>query len=234
MLNPNNWPNIIQQWLYPPTCLLCEQPGIAGFDLCPSCHDSLPFNREACICCGLPISTGQIRQRCGPCSKNQPPFDSTLALFTYNEPVRYLIRSLKYNGNYASGRLLGNLMAQALANQPMHPQLIVPVPLHPTRFQQRGFNQAIEIARPISKNLGIPIAPKLCVRSRETPAQSGLSARQRAINIKHAFEIGQAVEVDHVAILDDVVTTGATVTELSRVLRNAGIKKIEIWACARA
>ncbi len=125
-------------------------------------------------------------------------------------------------------------MAQALANQPMHPQLIVPVPLHPTRFQQRGFNQAIEIARPISKNLGIPIAPKLCVRSRETPAQSGLSARQRAINIKHAFEIGQAVEVDHVAILDDVVTTGATVTELSRVLRNAGIKKIEIWACARA
>ena len=234
MLNTNNWPNIIQQWLYPPTCLLCEKSGTEGFDLCQRCFDSLPFNREACVCCGIPISIDPNARRCGPCSKDQPPFDSTFALFTYREPVRYLVRSLKYNANYPSGRLLGNLMAQTLAIQSTRPQHVVPVPLHPSRFQQRGFNQAIEIARPISKKLGIPIASKLCARIRETPAQSGLSARQRAKNIKSAFEIRQAVEIDHVAILDDVVTTGATVTELAKTLRGAGIKKIDIWACARA
>lgn len=234
MLNPNNWPNIIQQWLYPPTCLLCTQPGHGGLDLCLACQDSLPFNREACPICGIPIPARREKGRCGRCSKKQPPFDSTFALFTYDEPVRYLIRSLKYNANYPVGRLLGSLMAQALLSHPNRPQLIIPVPLHPIRFRERGFNQAIEIARPISKTLGIPIALDQCVRTKETQVQSGLPARQRTKNIKHAFNIRQPIEASHVAILDDVVTTGATVTELAKTLHSEGINQIDIWACARA
>jgi len=234
VLSANNWPNIIQQWLYPPTCLLCENPGYRHYDLCFDCHDALPFNNNACPCCGLSLPPHNTEQLCGQCLAKHPSFDSTLALLSYQEPVRHLVRSLKYKSNYASARLLGSLIADKLSTRTDLPQLIIPVPLHPSRYRERGFNQAIEIARPISKALKIPLGLNQCVRIRKTTAQSELPARQRAKNIKRAFEVRMKIPANHIAILDDVVTTSATVAELAKTIRASGVLKIEVWACARA
>ncbi len=156
-------------------------------------------------------------------------------MFEYLEPVRYLIRSLKFNSNYASARLLGLLMAEHLrsVDAPL-PELIIPVPLHPNRFKQRGFNQSIELARPISNTFGIPISLSVCIRRRDTAPQVGLISAQRRKNVKNAFATTRPVVKKHVAIFDDVITTGCTVNEIARRLRQSGAEIIDVWSIARA
>ncbi|MGH8552931.1 MAG: ComF family protein [Methylococcales bacterium] len=164
-----------------------------------------------------------------------PYYDSTYCMFLYLEPVRYLIRSLKFHANYSCARLLGLLMTEHLRS--LHapfPELIVPVPLHPNRLKQRGFNQSIELARGVSARLGVPMPLDRCVRRRDTAPQSGLLSKQRRKNVKGAFEISQPIKQKHVAIFDDVITTGSTVNEMARTLRNHGVEIIEIWSIARA
>lgn len=114
------------------------------------------------------------------------------------------------------------------------PQLLIPVPLHPKRYRERGFNQAIEISRHLSSNLNIPLAMNLCVRHRITPPQTSLGKKERKTNLRNAFRLAAPIATDHVAIIDDIVTTGATVTELTKTLKKAGVKRTEIWCIARA
>lgn len=229
----NNWLSIIQDWLYPPTCLLCGDPGAAGRDLCRPCADALPYNRSACPRCGLALTTLQTVE-CGRCQRHAPAFDATRALFRYEEPVRHLIHALKFGAHYPCARLLGSLLADALRDMEDKPALLIPVPLHPSRYRERGFNQATEIARTLSRRLRIPLDPTCCTRVRPTQPQAELAAKQRARNIRKAFGTLRAPAADHVAIVDDVVTTGATVNELAKALRNAGVSRIDVWACARA
>jgi ComF family protein len=155
-------------------------------------------------------------------------------LFRYEEPVRHLIHSLKFRARYPCGRLLGILMAEQMATLKEKPCAIMPVPLHPSRYRRRGFNQAIEIARTVSRRLDIPLDLHSCHRIRPTVAQVELPAKQRRKNLRNAFAVKTPIEHQHVAILDDVVTTGATVTELAGALRRAGVIRVDIWACARA
>jgi ComF family protein len=229
----NGWSAIIQNWLYPPTCLLCGDAGWAGHDLCVACRADLPSNTPACPRCGSLLS-GPVSTDCGACQRKPPAFDATVAAFRYEEPIRHLIHGLKFQARYAAARLLGDLLADALAGCRDLPRLLIPVPLHRSRYRERGFNQSLEIARVVSARLHIALDYLSCERIRPTVPQTELSAAERARNIKQAFRVNGSLRGLHVAVLDDVVTTGATVNELARTLRKAGASRIDVWACARA
>jgi ComF family protein len=229
----NNWPFIILDWLYPPTCLLCGDPGSDRLDLCKPCADSLPYLEVTCPRCALPLASSGP-SLCGACQKKPPAFDAAFALFHYQEPIRHLIHALKFTARYAGARLLGALLAERLAGRNDLPEAIIPVPLHAGRYRERGFNQAIEIARTAARRLEIPLDLRACRRIRATAAQAQLPAKERRKNLRRAFAARPDLSHRHVAILDDVVTTGTTVNELAKVLRQAGAERIEIWACARA
>jgi len=230
----NNWPRIIQDWLFPPTCLLCGDAGTEGRDLCGPCARALPYNHPACPRCARPLAF-ETGLPCGECQQHPPAFDSAFALFRYEEPVRHLILTLKFHARHPCARLLGDLLADALEGREDLPELILPVPLHSRRYRERGHNQSLEIARTLSRRLQIPLDLRSCVRAKATQAQSGLNdPKERRRNVKNAFALARPLQAGHVAILDDVVTSGATANELAKVLRKAGVGRIEVWACARA
>jgi ComF family protein len=229
----NKWAGIIQDWLYPPTCLLCGDPGYYGQDLCEPCLRSLPFLVVACPRCALPLA-GPEPHLCGACQKKPPAFDAAFALFRYEEPVRHVVQSLKFGARYPAARLLGGLLGEALRSRGDYPEAILPVPLHGSRYRERGFNQAREIARGVSGLLDIPVDASACRRVRATAAQAMLPAKERRRNLRRAFEASAPLPYRHVAILDDVVTTGTTVNEMARALRRAGAERVEVWACSRA
>lgn len=229
----NNWLTIIQRWLYPPTCILCGDPGHADLDLCEACRRSLPERAFTCRQCGEAVA-GEIELTCGSCLRHPPHFDATTAPFGYEEPVRHLILGLKFQRRYAYGRLLGMLLTNHLAGRADLPECIIPVPLHAARYRERGFNHAAEIARVVAAQIGVPTELNAARRVRRTRPQVGLDASQRRLNLRGAFELELKRPRQHVAILDDVVTTGATVDELARLLKRAGVARVEVWACARA
>lgn len=227
------WLDAAQFLLFPPRCQLCGAPGVARRDLCAGCHGDLPWLGAACVHCAAPLpATGHT---CGDCQRRPPRFDRVLAPFRYGPPLDHLVQRLKFHQDLAAGRLLGELMAErVLADRIPLPDCLLPVPLHPTRLAERGFNQALEIGRPIRKALGIPIAPRLVRRVKATATQSLLPAARRAGNLRGAFAVAGGPVPEHVAILDDVLTTGATTGELARVLKRAGVKTVQVWVVARA
>lgn len=156
-------------------------------------------------------------------------------MFDYASPVDHLIHRLKFRGALACGRLLGTLLATGLADRVRDdlPQCIVPVPLHRSRLAVRGYNQAMELARPVARRLGVPLDPYCCTRRRATMEQSALDAADRAANLRGAFVVSRCPG-DDIAIIDDVMTTGHTVAALALALRQAGVGRIRVWVCARA
>lgn len=174
---------------------------------------------------------------CGNCQRRPPPFDHCFAVFRYEDPLPALVAGMKFQGRLNLVRLLGQLLAEALANEMVtqdwaEPDAIIPVPLHPRRLRQRGYNQALELARIVGRRISVPVEVACCERSRATQAQSELEERQRLINIRGAFAATGPLP-PHIAILDDVVTTGATVSELARTLRSSGCERVDVWALAR-
>lgn len=228
-----NWTKFVRNLLYPPRCVLCGGPGDAGIDLCRGCRDELPRNGPACPRCGSPLAIAGVP--CGPCTRRPPPFTRSIIPFRYDAPLDYLLQQLKFHQGLQLAPLLAALMAEAVRQRgaPL-PECLLPVPLHPQRLRERGYNQALELARPISRLLGVPIDYGLCQRRRATPAQTSLSGKERLRNLRGAFVAARSGMPHHVAIVDDVVTTGATVEELARTLRRAGVETVEVWACARA
>ena len=229
----DNWPRIIQDWLFPPTCLLCGDKGTQGRDLCESCARSLPYNHPACPRCALPLPF-ETDSLCGECQRRPPAYGRSFALFHYEEPARHLLTALKFHARYPCARLLGEMLADALETQEDKPELIIPVPLHRSRYRERGYNQTLEIARTLSRRLQIPVDFASCIRALATQPQTDLKGKDRRRNVRKAFALTRPMAASHVAILDDVVTTGATVNELAKLLRQAGVGRIEVWACARA
>jgi ComF family protein len=228
-----NWLHNIQSTLFPASCLLCGDAVHGALELCAPCHKELPFNRPACPRCGRPFPGGA--DLCGACLRRPPPYAALTAALRYEPPVDRLVQGLKFNHRLENARLLGRLLADTVAailDEP--PELILPVPLHPARLRQRGFNQALELARPLASRLGIPIGRDYCRRLRATEEQSHLPAKGRRANVRGAFKVVRPVRARHVAVVDDVVTTGSTVGELSRALRRSGVEHVEVWACTRA
>ena len=233
--NVYNWFNIIQDYLLPPTCILCGHAGQQGIDLCYPCYTQLVKNSQCCVHCARPLEIpAQLSPLCGHCLSDPQAFDTTYAPFIHHGAMRHLIAGLKFNTDTKNARLLGVLLAQGLKQTPQLPDYLIPVPLHKARYRQRGFNQSIEIARAAGKALQLPVDVHSCIRHRDTPHQTQLTAKQRRSNMKNAFSIVKPIQVSHIAIVDDVMTTGSTVHELAVVLKKAGVARVDVWVCARA
>jgi ComF family protein len=202
--------------LFPPRCCLCGFRGATmDLDLCGACHSDLPWNAHE-----LP---------------------GVLAPLRFEYPVDEMIRKLKYHGAIENARVLGVLLASAArARTTVMPKLLVPVPLHTARLRERGFNQAYALARYAGRILEVPYARTLLRRVRDTPSQTALDVTARRHNVRGAFAVcgPRALErllvAEHVALIDDVMTTGSTLAELRAVLYAAGVRQVELWAVARA
>ncbi|MCX7156844.1 MAG: ComF family protein [Rhodocyclales bacterium] len=215
--------------LLPQDCFLCAAPSGDSL-LCPPCIASLPrLTAEHCPVCALPTPGANI---CGACLKQAPHFDATQAVFRYEFPLDRLIQSLKYVHRLASADFLGRALAQIAS--PLRPDLILPVPLAPARLAERGFNQALEIARPLARALGAPMEISRIHRRRDTAPQASLPWKERTKNIRHAFECEIDLTGKTVLLIDDVMTTGATLDELARTLKAHGAARVENLVLARA
>lgn len=216
--------------LLPAHCRCCETP-IADGQLCPACIEALPWNRTACAHCATPM---QHSGTCPQCLRRPPRFDSAHAAFRLATPVQQSVHGLKYHANFSEAALLGDLMAMRLATREQRlPQLLLPVPLHPLRLMRRGYNQATEIARRVSQRLALPMNTHAAVRLRQTEDQIGQSKAARLRNMRGAFAVNVDLSGLHAALVDDVMTTGATLDALARACRQAGAAHIEAWAAAR-
>ena len=218
----------------PSTCILCGAAGQQGLDLCPGCDDDLPRTSTSCYRCAdeTPAATELL---CGQCLKQTPPMDRTISALRYGPPLGHLITDLKFHQRLVVARILGQLLGSHLERLHVDkPEVIIPVPLHPGRLRERGYNQSLEIARFVARQLNLPIDIKLCQRQRHTSPQSGLSAKERQKNVKQAFALSGPCNYKHIAIVDDVITTGHTVRALSQLFKHNGVKKIQVWSVARA
>jgi len=230
--------------LWPTHCLACGERGDDGIDLCERCTAALPWNRSACLRCAIPLPKvdGDGPQTCGICLQHAgesaqrgraAPLAEVHAAFVYAAPVDRLLLRFKFHHDLAAGGLLAQLMAQTLATAP-RPEALVPVPLHRARLRQRGYDQALELARPLARALGLPLLDGALRRVRATAAQSQLDAAQRRRNLKDAFELSAGLALPaHVALVDDVMTTGATLRVASLALRRGGVQRVDAWVCAR-
>jgi ComF family protein len=225
----------LESWFLPYTCAVCNLPSGKQRDLCATCHDDLPWLKTACQRCSQPFEA-ITETICGDCLKYPPSYDRCIALFHYQLPVDQFIIRLKFQRKLLYSKLLGELLLTQVL--PLYvkekPNLILPVPLHKMRLRERGFNQALEIARPIAKHMKIPMGITLVRRVRHTEAQSLIPADQRYKNVKNSFVVTENLAGKYIVIIDDVMTTGHTVNELSKTLRKAGATKIDVWCCARA
>lgn len=215
--------------LLPGHCLLCSTASGADL-LCPGCAEDLPrLPAKLCPLCSEPTTHGE---RCGACLRKAPHFSSSIALFRYEFPTDRLIQALKYAHQLAVAAWLGKLLAQRLANHSC--DLIIPLPLHPERLRERGFNQSVEIARPLARARKMPLSLDALVRVRPTAAQAELALDKRAGNVRGAFECKADPSGRRVLLIDDVMTSGATLDECARVLKLHGASRVDVAVAARA
>jgi ComF family protein len=231
----HNWLRAVQGWILPPTCIRC---GCAGrppvFDLCEFCEADLPKNGNPCRACGLPIAPDALGS-CRTCSRRRFHFDCVLAPCLYEYPVDRLVQRFKYEGRLEIGRVLATLLSRAAQDSGVaRPEALLPVPLARSKLRSRGFNQAVELALPVANALSLPIRRDLCMRVRGTQDQAGLRARDRRRNVEGAFAVASTVVPRHIALIDDVLTTGSTCGEIARVLKEAGAERVDVWVVARA
>jgi ComF family protein len=214
--------------LLPQDCLLC---GAASRDslLCADCRAELPIlPSPRCPVCASPAPDGNI---CGNCLKSAPAYDATIAVWRYAFPVDRLVQALKFEHRLA---LAGFFAAAMQAGALPAADLLIPVPLSSARLRERGFNQAAEIARPLARALGVPLNPDICRRTTETLPQTSLPWKERRRNVKNAFECSIDLTGKAIAVIDDVMTTGATLDELARTLKRHGAASVTNWVVARA
>lgn len=215
----------------PLRCLLCGAEGCDGIDLCADCAHELPRNRSCCARCALPLA--EPLPMCGECLRRAPPWQAAWAPFRYGWPLDRLESRYKFGADLAAGRVLSALWQRE--PRPIDlPQMLIIVPLHRQRLRQRGYNQALELARPLAQAFGIPLRHDVLQRVRSTDPQTELDALSRRRNVRGAFHLRDNDLPAHVAILDDVMTTGATLAECARVLRRGGVARVDVWTLARA
>ncbi|MBT2969825.1 MAG: ComF family protein [Candidatus Thiodiazotropha sp. (ex Ctena orbiculata)] len=230
----NNCIHFIQNLLYPRDCLLCGAAGDFEHHLCPPCQRRLPFNLHACPGCALPLPPEvPASQLCGRCIRRSAEITRTITAMTYQPPVNRLIGMLKFHNRLHLVEPLAGLLIERLGEDYDRPDLLIPVPLHPVRLRERGFNQSVEIARVLARRCGLSHDWRLCRRIKHTPPQAELKREARRKNLHRAFEICADLSGSHLVVVDDVITTGATVAELGRLLKKAGAKRVDAWALAR-
>ncbi|HDS1737932.1 ComF family protein [Pseudomonas sp. BP8] len=218
-------------------CLLCDEPADQAYPLCMACEAELPWLVEQCLQCALPLPMADLS--CGQCSRRPPAFAHVVAPWHFGFPLDTLVSRFKHRSQWPIGQLLARLLGHALehryAEGLARPDQLLPVPLAARRLRQRGFNQAEMLARWLSGQLKIACNGRLLQRSRDTPAQQMLGARERRRNLRQAFCLAPGANVEglHVAVIDDVLTTGATAHALAEVLRKAGARRVDVYCLAR-
>ncbi|TXG86190.1 MAG: ComF family protein [Rhodocyclaceae bacterium] len=218
--------------LLPQDCLLCSAPSADDL-LCTACRADLPLlPSPACPRCALPTAGGEV---CGRCLRHPPHFDRLIAAFPYAFPIDRMLQQFKYGHQLALAGWFGKQLAMISTEEDggLAADLIVPMPLHPRRMKERGFNQALEIARQLQVPGGARLATTLCERIRETAPQEGLSLLQRRRNLRNAFICREDLHGKRILLVDDVVTTGASINECARTLRLHGAAAVTVLAVAR-
>lgn len=224
----------IQTWLFPGHCLLCAARAPTAQPLCAACAAALPRIAIACPRCAAPLAQASAAA-CGACQQQRLYFDAVQAPFRYQPPMDRLIQGLKYHRRLSLARVLGNLLTQHLdADTTLSPDLLVPVPLHPARLRERGYNQSLELARVVARHFDLPLAARAVERVRATAPQTTLTSNGRGRNVRNAFRARADFSHRRVAIVDDVMTSGHTVNALAKCLRRAGATSVAVWVVARA
>lgn len=197
---------------------------------CKSCEQDFIEVVSRCQICACQTYNTTI---CGNCTKKPPVFASTEILFDYKYPARELIKSFKFNNQPELARAFASKLAKKFVGRNLINTSLIPVPLHKTRQRERGYNQSLEFAKHLAKELNLRIDASLCFRIKNTDPQSGLPKKTRKNNVKNAFTLSNKLLPEHLIIVDDVITTGATVNEIAKLFINAGCKRVDIWAIAR-
>jgi ComF family protein len=241
-LNNNQLLNlqIFKRIIFKPSCVLCTQniehniknalPSIHA--VCRACLNDLPWHKNtSCPQCGL-SSDGNV---CGSCLNSPPDFDVTKAVFLYAYPIDAMMLRYKYGNNLNFGDTFGEFLAEKVNAEDClkNIDLIIPMPMHPQRLKERGFNQALEIAKVLTKNCKEKLDYKSTIRQTLTPPQASLPLKERVKNIKGAFKVNANLAGKRIAIIDDVMTTGASLNELAKTLKKAGAAHVECWVVAR-
>lgn len=214
-----------------PLCLCCGYQKTHKLGFCLGCYHDLPHIKTPCLQCGLPLTANT------PCicKAEDWPFAACLSAFEYQFPINKLLFQYKSQARLA----LCESFAQALTNQvkkqqQVLPQVLMPVPLHTSKLKQRGFNQSLELAKMLSKQLHIPIDYHSLQSSHQTTQQKSLNKQQRLANVQTNYALTQPLSVTHIALIDDVITTGATTKTLAYLLREHGATHIQAWSIARS
>ena len=234
-------------WILPAQCILCSskiptnnatihQTLVHRNSLCVFCVDSLPKIFNACSLCNTPLSSGKL---CGVCINSQRHWDRCFAAFEYKDSIKQLITEFKYHKKPALGQPLGSLLYEHIINNhdKKMPDYLIPVPMHHNQLKHRGFNQSLALCKRLSSALNIPVI-NIIKKTTITQNQKGLSSAERKKSIKNSFQINnkalkQLENIKAVAIIDDVMTTGSTTSEIARILKKSGISTIYIWVLAR-
>lgn len=226
-----DWSNlkasILRFWA--PHCLLCSQPLYDALWICASCEKQLPWVQKGCVICGLPIPKRCVL--CAKCQLFEHDFHKIYSVFYYQWPVSQWLQGLKFSQQLFYARLFGQYLNQAISHwypDDNKPDVLVPVPLSSKRHKHRGYNQVSEILRFVLRQK-IPVCDTLCRRIYHTKAQARLNAQQRQANVKGAFQLQGQIPYRHIALVDDVITTQATIESLSAEFKQAGVDRIDVW-----
>jgi ComF family protein len=223
---------ITQRLRLPSVCVICQQYHREPFAVCGLCTSLFKPIGPSCRYCALPLPDEKFLV-CGFCSKERPAFDCTITAYRFEEPLRTLLHEFKYHEALYLRTLLAKLMLDALPQLATSTQCLVPVPLHPKRLRQRGFNQAAELAKLLARKLKIPCELNLCKKVIHTVPQVSLNSKQREQNLRHAFQ-SKPTHYQHITLVDDLMTTGSTASELARALKQQGVGRVDFWCCGRA
>ncbi|HEY0268818.1 MAG TPA: ComF family protein [Methyloradius sp.] len=218
------------QFLFPQACLLCAASDGGELAICQDCLTDLPRHTiDQCPQCALPAYQNQL---CGHCIASPPAFDTTNALFRYEFPVDAMLQRYKYQHLLNMAQTFAQMILNDLPNAKL-PDLIIPMPLHPLRLKERGFNQSLEIARIVGKTLNIKVDAQVCSRIKPSPPQASLPLKERVKNMQSAFACNTTLDGLNIALIDDVMTTGASLNSLSKTVKKAGASNVECWVVAR-
>ena len=223
--------SISQRLRLPAICSLCNQYHRGRLAICVECLQHIKPIGPACYHCASPLPEGDFLI-CGHCCKNKPYVDQVIAAYHFEEPLRTLLHEFKYHEGLYLCSFLATLIANAIPPAAKNTQCLIPVPMHPKRLCQRGFNQAAELTKQLGHSLKLPYDLSLCKKITNTAPQASLNADQRRKNLQNAFSAG-LLPYQHVTIVDDLLTTGSTVNELAKILKKQGVVQVDVWCCAR-